>query len=226
MIYAYLRVSSDKQDVNSQKIGVLSLADRKGFVIDEWIVDEGISGAKEPEERALGKILKKLQKGDIILCSELSRLGRKLFMVMRILEHCGNTGVKVFSEKDGFELNDDIQSKIMAFAFGLSAEIERNMISLRTKEGLKRAKAAGKVLGRPVGAFSQNTKLKGKEENVRRYFQMGLSKNQISKILGVHRLTLHHFLEGKNLEAGTLYEQMGLQGRHSGKALIKNSSVN
>ncbi|MDR0485879.1 MAG: recombinase family protein [Elusimicrobiota bacterium] len=213
MIYAYLRVSSDRQDVNSQRIGVLTLAERKGLNIDEWITDDGISGTKEPEERQLGRILQKLKKDDVLLCSELSRLGRKLFMVMRILEHCGNIGCKLYSEKDNFELDDSIQSKVMAFAFGLSAEIERNMISLRTIEGLKRARQAGKTLGRPKGRLSQRTKLSDKKGSIKKYLNMGLSKNKIAKILGVHRLTMYSFIDKFNLAAGTEYERLSKTGK-------------
>ena len=131
MTYGYIRVSTDKQDGANQKIGIEDLCKRKGLFIDEYIDDEGVSGTKEPEKRELGKLLGKLQKGDILIASELSRLGRNLFMIMRILEQCMNIGVKLYTVKDGYELGDNIQSKVQAFAFGLSAEIERNLISQR-----------------------------------------------------------------------------------------------
>lgn len=136
MVYAYLRVSTGKQDGQNQRVGVENLAQRLGLVIDEYIDDEGVSGTKEPEKRELGKLLKKLRPGDVLLAGEISRLGRSLFMVMRILEHCMNNSIKVYTAKDGYELGDNIQSKVLAFAFGLSAEIEREMISRRTKEAL------------------------------------------------------------------------------------------
>lgn len=150
-VYGYLRVSTDKQDCDNQKIGVEALAKRRGLVVDKWIEDDGVSGTKEPEKRALGGVLKKLKKDDVILCSELSRLGRKLFMIMRILEHAMAVGAHIFTEKENYELGDNVQSKILAFAFGLVAELEREMISKRTKEALQRRKQQGFLLGRKKG---------------------------------------------------------------------------
>ena len=127
MIYGYIRVSTDKQDCANQKLGIEAKADALGICIDKYIEDSGISGTKEPEERALGGMLRRLRPGDVIICSELSRLGRKMFMIMRILEHCMKIGARLYTVKDGYELGDNIQSKVLAFAFGLSAEIERNL---------------------------------------------------------------------------------------------------
>ncbi len=133
MIYAYLRVSTDDQDTTNQRMGVEAKARALGLAIDKYIIDDGISGTKEPEKRALGGLLRKIKQDDIIICSELSRLGRKLFMIMGILEHCMKVGAKVYTVKDNYELGDNIQSKVLAFAFALSAEIERDLISQRTK---------------------------------------------------------------------------------------------
>ena len=133
-------------------MGIESKASALGLKIDKYIEDAGISGTKEPEKRALGGCLKKLKPGDVIICSELSRLGRKLFMVMRILEHCMRIGACVYTVKDGYVLGDNIQSKVLAFAFGLSAEIERDLISQRTKEALARRRANGQRLGREKGS--------------------------------------------------------------------------
>ena len=141
MVYAYLRVSTDKQDGINQKIGIEEFCKKRGFIVDEYFDDEGKSGTLEPEKRELGKLLNKLRSGDILIAGEISRLGRSLFMVMRILEHCMNNNVKVYTVKDGYELGDNITSKVLAFAFGLSAEIEREMISRRTKEALALRKA-------------------------------------------------------------------------------------
>ena len=116
MIYGYIRVSTDKQDCENQKFGIEQKAREIGLVIEKYIQDTGVSGIKEPDERALGGCLKKLKNGDIIICSEISRLGRKLFMIMRILEYCTKIGAKVYTVKDNYELGDNIQSKIMAFA--------------------------------------------------------------------------------------------------------------
>ena len=149
MIYGYLRVSSDEQDVNSQKQGVETFAKEKGWTIDKYITDEGVSGGKDPDKRNLGPLLKLVQKGDVIICSEISRLGRDLYMVMDILHFCMDRGCIIYTVKDRFTLGDDIQSKVLAFAFGLSAEIERQMIRQRTKEGLRLRVKQGILLGRP-----------------------------------------------------------------------------
>ena len=109
-VYGYLRVSTDKQDCENQKIGVENMARSRGLEIEKWIVDDGVSGTKEPEKRKLGKLLRKIRTGDVIICSELSRLGRKLFMVISILEHCMKVGAKVLTVKDGYELGDNVQS--------------------------------------------------------------------------------------------------------------------
>lgn len=113
MTYAYIRVSTDKQDGANQKLGIEDLCRRKGFSIDEYIDDEGVSGTKEPDKRQLGKLLDKLQKDDILIASELSRLGRSLFMIMRILEHCMNVGVDFTLLKMGMNLETIFKAKFL-----------------------------------------------------------------------------------------------------------------
>lgn len=197
MIYGYLRVSTDDQDCDNQKRGVLGLAEQRGLTVDKWIVDDGISGTVEPEKRAFGKLMKKLKAGDIILASELTRLGRKLFMVMRILEFCMNNNIKVITQKDGYELGDNIQSKVLAFAFGLAGEIERNLISQRTKEALAKRKAEGKILGRPLGTKNTEYKLTHKEYKITDFLRQGFSYCQIARTLKVHRITVRNFVHSK-----------------------------
>ena len=198
-VYAYLRVSTDEQDSNNQRLGVDALADRLHVTIDEYITDDGVSGTKEPEKRELGALLNRLKRGDILLAGEISRLGRNLFMVMRILEHCMTEGVKVYTAKDGYELGDNIQSKVLAFAFGLAAEIERDMISRRTTEALARKKAAGVVLGRPVGRKSSAVKLTGRDEEIIQMRVDGLSKSAVARKLGVNRNTLSTYCRVRGL---------------------------
>ncbi|MCL2722559.1 MAG: recombinase family protein, partial [Treponema sp.] len=148
MIYGYIRVSTDKQTVENQRFEINEFCKKNGIKADKWI-KETISGTKEPDERKLGGLLYNLQKGDILICSELSRLGRSLFMIMSILNVCMDKGVQVWTIKDNYRLGSDISSKVLAFAFGLSAEIERNLISQRTKEAMARIKAQGDHVGRP-----------------------------------------------------------------------------
>lgn len=195
MIYGYLRVSTDEQDSNNQKLGVCKKAESLGLSVDDWIIDDGISGTKEPEKRLLGKLMKKLQKGDVIITSELSRLGRKLFMIMRILEFCMLHEVKVYTVKDGYELGDNIQSKVLAFAFGIAAEIERDMISQRTKEALARKRLEGVVLGKGRKSSPDKYKLYGKNTLIKGLLDEGISQRKIAKICKVDRNTLARFLK-------------------------------
>lgn len=198
-VYGYLRVSTDKQDCDNQKIGVEALAEKLGLPIESWIVDDGVSGTKEPEKRKLGKLLRKIRTGDVIICSELSRLGRKLFMVISILEHCMKIGAKVLTVKDGYELGDNVQSKVLAFAFGLVAELEREMISKRTKEALQRRKANGKAIGRLAGAKNKRHVLDGKEQKIIELLKSGKRKSAIAKELKISSGTLYDFIKKQGL---------------------------
>ena len=194
MNYGYIRVSSDKQTVENQRFEISRFAELEGIVIDGWI-EETISGTKNYDKRELGKLLKKVKKDDLIICAELSRLGRNLFMIMEILHICMNRECRVWTIKDGYRLGDDIQSKVLAFAFGLSAEIERNMISQRTKEALARKKSEGVVLGRPIGKKSAKVKLSGKEDVIRELLIQGVPKTKIAEIFKVNRMTLAKFIK-------------------------------
>ena len=196
MIYGYIRVSTDKQTVENQRYEINQFCDRQEMVIEKWI-EETISGAKNVEDRKLGKLLKRMKKGDILICSELSRLGRNLLMIMGILNECMNKDIQVWTIKDNYRLGSDINSKVLAFAFGLSAEIERNLISQRTKEALARKKAKGVVIGRPKGKKSSKTKLTGQEQKIKELLSKKVSYSAIGRILGVHRLTLSAFVKSK-----------------------------
>lgn len=195
MIYGYIRVSTDKQECKNQKLGIENKARSLNLTIDKYIEDAGVSGTKEPDKRALGGCLKKLKTGDVIICSELSRLGRKLFMIMRILEHCMSVGAKVYTLKDGYELGDNIQSKVMAFAFGLSAEIERELISQRTKEALALRKANGQKLGRKHGSKNKHYKLDGKLDLLELLLKNNIPKTQIAKKVHVSIPTLNKYIK-------------------------------
>lgn len=195
MIYSYIRVSSDKQTVENQRFEINKFVTRENLKIDGWI-EETISGIKNYDKRELGKLLKQIQKDDLIICAELSRLGRNLFMIMEILNICMTKECKVWTIKDNYRLGEDIQSKVLAFAFGLSAEIERNLISQRTKEALARKKSEDVVLGRPKGSKTALTsrKLYGKRELIRGLLAEGCSKRSIAKICKVDRNTLARFM--------------------------------
>ena len=195
MIYGYIRVSSDKQTVENQRFEINNFCEREQLKIDGWI-EETISGTKSYNKRELGKLLNRVQKDDLIICAELSRLGRNLFMIMEILNLCMNKECRVWTIKDNYRLGDDIQSKVLAFAFGLSAEIERNLISQRTKEALARKKAEGVVLGRPKGKKTspEKYKLHGKRILIEELLKNDVSQRQIAKICKVDRNTLARYI--------------------------------
>lgn len=194
MVFGYIRVSTDKQTVENQRYEIERFCEREGLKVEHWI-EETISGTKDYQKRLLGKTLETINKGDVIICSELSRLGRALFMIMDILNLCMKKGCKIYSIKDNYRLGDDIQSKVLAFAFGLSAEIERNLISQRTKEALALKKKEGVTLGRPKGRKSSHLKLSGHEAEIQTWLSKGKSKKWIAKRLKVHRNTLDLFLK-------------------------------
>ena len=198
MNYGYIRVSSDRQTVENQRFEIQKFCRDRGIGIDGWI-EETISGTKRFDKRALGKLLRMVQKDDLIICAELSRLGRSLLMIMEILNICMNKECKVWTIKDGYRLGEDIQSKVLAFAFGLSAEIERTLISQRTKEALARRKADGVVLGRPKGRHNSpgRYKLSGKEQYIRRLARQGVSKKSVARRCKVDKNTLCRFVKSQ-----------------------------
>ena len=197
MIYGYLRVSSDEQDVNSQKQGVDQFAKEKGWQINEYITDEGVSGGKDPDKRNLGPLLKKLKKDDIVIASEISRLGRDLYMVMDILHFCMKQEVVIFTVKDRFTLGNDIQSKVLAFAFGLAAEIERQMIQQRTREGLRLRMKMGVLLGRPIGKCNSEEAQKYGEwkDKIKQMVEWQMSPRQIADVIKCDRNTVNRLVQ-------------------------------
>ena len=198
MIYAYLRVSTDKQDIDNQKYEILKFADSKNLKVQEWIL-ETVSGTKKVSDRQLGQLLEKLKSHDILIVTELSRLGRSLMEVMSILHDLMQKPVKVFAIKNGYELADNIQSKVLAFGFSIAAEIEREFISSRTRAALQRRKSEGQRLGRPQGRLSKITKLTGKEETIQTLLNKKVSVSAIARILNVNRLTLAQYIKSRSL---------------------------
>ena len=198
MVYGYIRVSTDHQTTENQRFEILKFCEKQDLVIDCWI-EETISATKDLNKRKLGRLIKRIQKDDLIIASELSRLGRNLLQIMSILHYCMDIGAKIWTIKDNYRLGADITSKVLAFAFGLSAEIERNLISQRTKEALARIKAEGKHVGRPRGS-SNPCKLNGREKYIVQKLEDGRTKNEIARRLRVHRDTLHRFMVDNKIE--------------------------
>lgn len=194
MIYGYIRVSSDKQTVENQRFEINNFCSRESITIDGWI-EETISGTKNYNKRQLGKLLKRVKKDDLIICAELSRLGRNLFMIMEILNICMNKECRVWTIKDNYRLGEDIQSKVLAFAFGLSAEIERNLISQRTKEALARKKSEGGKWWHDKGQrLRLNPKCVARHDWVVHQLTNGTAKKKIAKTLHISVATLYRYL--------------------------------
>jgi len=177
MIYGYIRVSSDKQTVENQRFEINNFCTKESMTIDGWI-EETISGTKNYNKRQLGKLLNRVQKDDLIICAELSRLGRNLFMIMEILNICMTKECRVWTIKDNYRLGEDIQSKV------------------RTKEALARKKAEGVVLGRPVGKKTDETKYKlyHKKTLIEELLKAGVSQRKIAGICKVDRNTLGRYI--------------------------------
>jgi len=198
MIYGYIRVSTDRQTNENQRFEIEKYSKKHGFQVEEWI-EEVISATKKLEVRRLNDLLLKMQKGDRIIVSELSRLGRNLMQIMGILNLCMEKNVQVCTIKENYELGNNINAKVLAFAFGLSAEIERTLISQRTKEALARRRAEGVILGRPKGSKSKKLKLHGKQDKIKELLSKKVSVSAIGRILGVHRITVTEFMKKHNL---------------------------
>ena len=189
----YIRVSSNKQTLKHQRFEIENFALKEGIKIDTWI-EEKISSRKALDKRKLGELLNNLHENDILITCEISRLGRSLLEVMKILETCLNKNCQVWTLKENYRLGNDIQSKVLAFAFGLAAEIERNLISQRTKSSLANIKATGKKLGRPFNAETKKLKLAKNQKRIQTLLAKGVSKSQIARIFNVERATLRKYL--------------------------------
>jgi len=199
MIYGYIRVSTEKQTTENQRFEIENFTAAQDIKIEKWI-EETISGTVELNKRKLGGLIGKIRTGDVIVASELSRLGRNLLQIMGILHHCMNVGATIWTVKDNYKLADDITSKTLAFAFGLSAEIERNLISMRTREALARMRAQGKILGRPLGMKNKQLKLAPHSIAVARMMQRGCKKTVIARKFRVSRMTVSSFIKAELLE--------------------------
>ena len=196
---AYLRVSTTTQDLSQQRLVILDYAQRHKIVIDAFVKVE-VSSRKGLRERGISQLLGQLSTNDILLVSELSRLGRSLSQIIFCVDQLVKKQVRFVAIKEGIELAGkiDVRTKVMVALFGLFAEIERDLISERTKEGLAAARAKGKILGRPPGAFSKST-LDGKEDEIRRLLNKGVSKASIAKICDVSRTALRHFIKTRKI---------------------------
>ena len=191
--FAYLRVSTDSQDLNNQKVGIVDYAMARNFPITKFIEDK-VSGRIDWKHREIGRLLDKAVRGDVILTSEISRLSRSTLQVLEILKVAADKEVSVHIIKNGLIMDGSISSTITATVLGLAAEIERELISSRTKEALAKRKADGVTLGRPKGE-AQHLKLDEMNETIDRYLQLGINKVAISKLVNCTPATLYSWLK-------------------------------
>lgn len=192
MNVGYLRVSTDKQHPKNQQDEISRFAKENGFEIDLWVV-EVVSGKKGIEGRKLGRLISKMKRGDTLIVSEVSRLSRTLTDIMAIMGKCLKKGINIYTTKEKYRFDDSINSKILCFAFGLVAEIERNLISLRTKEALALRKAEGKILGRRKGFTPKMDILKEHKITIQKMRSEGICVQKICKKYGVSRDTYYKF---------------------------------
>jgi DNA invertase Pin-like site-specific DNA recombinase len=196
---AYVRVSTDAQDVTHQRLAILEFARTERMAVDEFLAIQA-SSRHSIKVRQIEVLLDSLERGDTLIVSELSRLGRSVGEIITTVDRLVHHQIRVFALKEGLRLTgaQDLQSRVIVTLFGLFAEIERELLSLRTKEALAAARAAGKRLGRPPGALGKS-KLDGKEQEIQALVGLQVSKASIAKITGVDRSTLYHFMQSRGL---------------------------
>jgi len=199
MVYGYIRVSTELQSYDGQKYEIERWTDARGITVDHWVLEK-VSGTKTVDKRTLGRLLRKMKKGDTLICSELSRLGRNMMMVMGLLNTCSQKGIRIYSIKDNFELSDSLNTKIIAFAFSLAAEIERSLISQRTREALAAKKMQGVRLGRPPGPSKTMQLFQEQLPEIRRKMSEGVPVSAIAREYKIHRNTLSRYL--KSMDEG------------------------
>lgn len=197
-VYGYIRVSTQSQHTENQKIEIEKYCANHNISSIEFI-SEKISGTKSYKKRKLGNLLNTLEKDDVLIVTELSRLGRSLMMIFDVLNQLLTKGVKVYAIKENYELGDNIQSQVLTFAFGLSAQIERDLLSERVKMGQQRALKEGKYIGRRKGV-SYGHKLDGKIKLIRSLLKTNNSFTEIAKELNVSRPTLQHFCDEHHIK--------------------------
>ncbi len=200
-VLGYIRVSTDKQTNENQKLAILEYCnDGKNLKVNEWI-EVSVSSRKSSKDRKLDQLIEQLDSGDTLIVSELSRLGRSVGQVATLVDALTKSGIKIISIKEDMVLNGNpnLQTKVMLTMFSLFAEIERDLISERTKEGLKRARAEGKLLGRPKGSLGKS-KLDGKVAEIKDYMSKGVNLTNIAKIYGVSYGTMKHFVDTRGIK--------------------------
>jgi DNA invertase Pin-like site-specific DNA recombinase len=207
--YAYLRVSTDREDVNHQRCGLLAYAERQGLGLP-YFIEDASSARLSWRDRTVGQLLSEtIKAGDILLFAEISCMARSTLQVLEMLEDAMRRGVIVHIAKQEMVLDGLVQSHMAATILRLAAEIEREFISLRTTEALAKRKAAGHPLGRPKGSRAPRVKLDERADEIQRYLAIGLSKRAIAKLVECSPTTLYDWLARRNLRVSPTTSSSG-----------------
>lgn len=196
--FAYIRVSTDKQDLDNQRHGVIEYA-KKNKLEPLTFFEDTASGKKSWKDRDLGKLLEQAKKGDVLLVSEISRLARSTLQVLEILQEAAKKEIGVHIAKSNMVMDGSLNSKITAVVLGLAAEIERDFISARTTEALAKRKAAGLALGRPIGSTNVEKKLDKRKEEIKEMLAKGAHKTSIARIVECSPETLYNWMQANGL---------------------------
>lgn len=207
-VVAYVRVSTNKQDLENQRHEIERYCSAHSMTVDEW--DEDIaSGTTQVKDRRAGAMLDGLVQGDTLIVSEISRISRSVKTLLNVLDDCIQREIKVISVKQNVTFEKGLTSTIMMVGLGLAAEIEREMISARTKEALARKKVEGVKLGRPTKTYlPENRKLFGKDEEILSYMRRRVSKAAIARLLDVSASTLHRYIKDEDLDGRLWLERV------------------
>lgn len=207
MTVAYLRISTGKQHLRNQQEEIQRFAALHNLTVDRWLT-EVVSGRKSGRERKLGALLRRMKRGDTLIVTELSRLSRTLTEIMTIMGHCLEWGIVLYSTKDGYAFDNSINSKVLCFAFGLVAEIERNLISMRTREALAVRRADGVVLGRRMGSCVKQKMLLERRNEIVEMLRGGCTLTALCRRFGVSSKTFHR-VRRSDPEIDALYQNRG-----------------
>lgn len=192
MIIGYLRVSTEKQNPENQRDEIRRFAEEKSLAVDLWVV-ETVSGKIAHKKRKLGRLLRKMNKGDTLIVTEISRLSRSLTEIMAIMGECLDREINIYTTKERYTFDNSINSKVLCFAFGLVAEIERNLISMRTKEALALKRAEGVRLGRRPGSDVKMQVIRDNSDRIEAMLASGMTVTKICRKIGISRNTWYKF---------------------------------
>lgn len=199
-IYGYLRVSTKEQETDNCKAEILLKVNKLGYSSKiEWI-EEKISGTKHWKERELGKLVDRLKKEDIIITSELSRIGRTVNQIFEFISVLTQKEVKLYMTKTDFKVDGSIVSSALISAYAISAQIERELIQSRTLSALQNAREKGIILGRPKGKRNNNLKLDKNKEEIKNKIKNGITLKRIAEDCKVSQNTMCKYVKDNNMK--------------------------